>query len=128
MTGRLQMSRRRLGSRAVRWAIFGMGVAAPITRQQLGGFVRHELGHNVLYHNNGNGTFTDVTDKAGVAEPDWSTCAVSFDYDGDRKTGPVRFQFCALRRRARSYAAKSQRTPLLLCSTGVQTTAEPPVP
>jgi len=30
-------------------------------------------GHNVLFHNNGNGTFTDVTDKAGVAAPNWST-------------------------------------------------------
>src|SRR6266511_802423 len=33
-------------------------------------------GRNVLYHNNGDGTFTDVTDKAGVAAPNWSTCAV----------------------------------------------------
>jgi hypothetical protein len=42
-------------------------------------------GRNVLFHNNGNGTFTDVTDKAGVAAPNWSTCAVWFDYDGDGK-------------------------------------------
>jgi enediyne biosynthesis protein E4 len=42
-------------------------------------------GRNVLYHNNGNGTFADVTDKAGVAAPNWSTCAVWFDYDGDSK-------------------------------------------
>jgi hypothetical protein len=42
-------------------------------------------GHNVLFHNNGNGTFTDVTDKAGVAAPNWSTCAVWFDYDNDGK-------------------------------------------
>src|SRR5262245_7567159 len=26
-------------------------------------------GRNVLFHNNGDGTFTDVTDKAGVAAP-----------------------------------------------------------
>ena len=25
------------------------------------------FGKNVLYHNNGNGTFTDVSEKAGVA-------------------------------------------------------------
>ena len=25
------------------------------------------MGRNILYHNNGNGTFTDVTEKAGVA-------------------------------------------------------------
>ena len=42
-------------------------------------------GRNVLFHNNGDGTFTDVTDKAGVAAPNWSTCAVWFDYDGDGK-------------------------------------------
>jgi len=42
-------------------------------------------GRNVLFHNNGNGTFTDVTDKAGVAAPNWSTCAVWFDYDADSK-------------------------------------------
>ena len=42
-------------------------------------------GRNVLYHNNGNGTFTDVTETAGVAAPNWSTCAVWFDFDGDSK-------------------------------------------
>jgi hypothetical protein len=42
-------------------------------------------GRNVLFHNNGNGTFADVTDKSGVAAPNWSTCAVWFDYDNDTK-------------------------------------------
>ncbi|MFL6274771.1 MAG: CRTAC1 family protein [Blastocatellia bacterium] len=42
-------------------------------------------GRNRLFHNNGNGTFTDVTDKAGVAAPNWSTCATWFDYDNDGK-------------------------------------------
>jgi len=42
-------------------------------------------GTNVLFHNNGNGTFTNVTDKAGVAAPNWSTCATWFDYDNDNK-------------------------------------------
>lgn len=38
----------------------------------------------ILYHNNGNGTFTDVTAKAGVAdEGGWSTSAAWFDYDRD---------------------------------------------
>ena len=38
----------------------------------------------ILYHNNGNGTFTDVTSKAGVAdEGGWSTSAGWFDYDKD---------------------------------------------
>jgi hypothetical protein len=42
-------------------------------------------GRCTLYHNNGDGTFTDVTDKAGVAAPGWTTSAVWFDYDNDGK-------------------------------------------
>jgi len=42
-------------------------------------------GKNVLYHNNGNGTFTDVTAKAGVAGDGWSVSAGFFDYDNDGK-------------------------------------------
>jgi enediyne biosynthesis protein E4 len=39
---------------------------------------------NVLYHNNGDGTFTDVSAKAGVADPRGKGLGVSFaDYDGD---------------------------------------------
>jgi hypothetical protein len=40
-------------------------------------------GRCTLYHNNGDGTFTDVTDKASVATPGWTTSAVWFDYDND---------------------------------------------
>jgi enediyne biosynthesis protein E4 len=41
-------------------------------------------GRAILYHNNRNGTFTDVTAKAGVAdEAGWSTSAGWFDYDKD---------------------------------------------
>ncbi len=40
-------------------------------------------GKNVLYHNNGNGTFTDVTAKAGVAGGGWSVSAGFFDFDND---------------------------------------------
>ena len=41
-------------------------------------------GSAILYHNNGNGTFTDVTAKAGVADQGgWSTSAGWFDYDKD---------------------------------------------
>lgn len=42
-------------------------------------------GRNRLFQNNGNGTFTDITEKAGVAAPNWSTCATWFDYDRDQK-------------------------------------------
>ena len=40
--------------------------------------------HAILYHNNGDGTFTDVTAKAGVRDQGgWSTSAGWFDYDKD---------------------------------------------
>jgi hypothetical protein len=40
-------------------------------------------GKNILYHNNGNGTFTDVTARAGVAGGGWSVSAGFFDFDND---------------------------------------------
>lgn len=41
-------------------------------------------GRAILYHNNGDGTFTDVTAKANVAdEGAWSTSAGWFDFDKD---------------------------------------------
>jgi len=42
-------------------------------------------GHNILYHNNGNGTFTDVSEKAGILKPDrrYSITAVAYDFDND---------------------------------------------
>jgi enediyne biosynthesis protein E4 len=42
-------------------------------------------GKNILYHNNRDGTFTDVTAKAGVAGGGWSVSAGFFDYDNDGK-------------------------------------------
>ena len=65
---------------------FGMGAAA--ADYDGDGWVDlyvTNYGHNVLFHNNGNGTFSDVTDKAGVAAPGWSTSAAWFDYDNDGK-------------------------------------------
>jgi hypothetical protein len=42
--------------------------------------------HSVLLHNNGDGTFTDVTAKAGVGDDgNWATAAAWFDYDRDGK-------------------------------------------
>jgi enediyne biosynthesis protein E4 len=41
-------------------------------------------GSAILYHNNDDGTFTDVTNKAGVGdEGNWSTSAAWIDYDKD---------------------------------------------
>lgn len=41
------------------------------------------FGPNVLYHNNKDGTFADVTGKAGLGCPEWSSSAAFFDYDND---------------------------------------------
>jgi len=40
---------------------------------------------NILYHNNGNGTFTDVSEKAGILKPGprYSITSVSYDFDND---------------------------------------------
>jgi len=45
------------------------------------------LGPNVLYRNNGDGTFSDVTAAAKVAGPaaEWSTSSGFFDFDRDGK-------------------------------------------
>lgn len=43
-------------------------------------------GKNTLYHNNGNGTFTDVTDQSGLGTKPPNTLSVQaawFDYDND---------------------------------------------
>jgi hypothetical protein len=40
-------------------------------------------GGNRLYHNNGDCTFTDVTEKAGVTGSGWSTSAAWVDLDND---------------------------------------------
>lgn len=40
-------------------------------------------GRNVLYVNNGDGTFTDRTQEYGLAHVGYSTQAAFFDYDGD---------------------------------------------
>jgi hypothetical protein len=37
----------------------------------------------VLYRNNGDGTFTDVTLKSGIVTPGWASSALWFDYDND---------------------------------------------
>ena len=41
-------------------------------------------GSSTLYHNNRDGTFADITQRAGVAnEGSWGTAAAWFDYDND---------------------------------------------
>jgi len=48
-----------------------------------GGVIESPKEFNVLYRNNGNGTFTDVTAKAGLKGLGWASTAVPFDFDGD---------------------------------------------
>ena len=40
-------------------------------------------GKAILYHNNGDGTFTDVTVKAGIKVDGWSISSAWLDYDRD---------------------------------------------
>lgn len=42
-----------------------------------------EKARSALFHNNHDGTFTDVTDKAGVGYPCWAMGAVVGDYNND---------------------------------------------
>ena len=65
---------------------FGMGCAiADYDNDGYPDILVTAYGRCTLYHNSGDGTFTDVTDKAGVAAPGWTTSAVWFDYDNDGK-------------------------------------------
>lgn len=45
-------------------------------------YITH-FGPDVLYRNNGDGTFTDVTHEAGLGNPLWGSSAAFLDYDGD---------------------------------------------
>jgi len=59
-------------------------------------------GGNQLFHNNGNGTFTDVTAKAGVGASGWSSSAAWVDYDRDGLPGFVRGPLRGLRSQNRA--------------------------
>jgi hypothetical protein len=52
---------------------------APTVEMALAG----QKARSALYHNNGDGTFTDVTDKAGVGYPCFAMGAVVGDYNND---------------------------------------------
>ena len=40
-------------------------------------------GPDILYRNNGDGTFADVSEESGLADPHWGLSAVWFDYNMD---------------------------------------------
>jgi enediyne biosynthesis protein E4 len=67
--------------------LFGMGVAVgDFDNDGFEDLYVVGYGRSILYHNNANGTFTDVTEKAGVANVGkWGSSAAWFDYDHDGK-------------------------------------------
>lgn len=65
---------------------YGMGVAVgDFDNDGFPDIYLTNYGSNVLYRNRGDGTFEDVTAKAGVAASGWSTSAGFFDYNNDGK-------------------------------------------
>lgn len=65
-------------------ANYGMGVAVgDYDNDGFPDIYVTNFGQNRLYHNNGDGTFTDVTEKAGVKAGGWSASAGFFDYNND---------------------------------------------
>lgn len=65
--------------------LFGMGVAAgDYDNDGFPDLFVLGYGKCILYHNNGDGTFTDVTARAGVENTGrWGSSAAWFDYDND---------------------------------------------
>jgi len=65
--------------------LFGMGVAVgDLDNDGFPDLFVCGYGRSFLYHNNGNGTFTDVTKRAGVENGGrWASSAAWFDYDND---------------------------------------------
>lgn len=65
--------------------LFGMGVAVgDYDNDGYPDLLVLGYGRCILYHNNGDGTFQDATERAGVANAGrWSSSAAWFDYDND---------------------------------------------
>jgi hypothetical protein len=52
-------------------------------KASLGSLMTSPVEYNILYHNNGDGTFTDVTAKAGLRGRGWAGDVAVFDYNDD---------------------------------------------
>ena len=64
---------------------YGMGVAAgDIDNDGWVDLYLTGFGRNQMFHNNGNGTFTDISKSSGTDDPDsWGVPATFFDFDRD---------------------------------------------
>ena len=76
-----------LGAGVSAEGLFGMGVAVgDYDNDGYPDLFVLGYGRSILYHNNGNGTFTDVTKTSGVENTGrWASSAAWFDYDNDGK-------------------------------------------
>src|SRR5690348_7619658 len=95
--------------------MFGMGVAVgDYDNDGYDDLLVTAYGQNHLFHNNGNGTFTDVTQKAGLGGiKEFSTGAAWVDYDKDGRLDlvvanyvqwtPETDLFCTLDGKSKSY-------------------------
>ena len=52
------------------------------------------IGRNRLYRNNGDGTFSDVSDSVGLHGESWTTCGLLADIDGDGLTDLYEVTYC----------------------------------
>ncbi len=52
------------------------------------------IGRNRLYRNNGDGTFSDVSDSVGLRGESWTTCGLIADINGDGLTDLYEVTYC----------------------------------
>lgn len=52
--------------------------------------LKGEKARSALYHNNRDDTFSDVTDKAGIADPCWAIGGAVGDYNNDAGLTSIR--------------------------------------